>query len=67
MQELFLAGLRAEAVSAVPAAFADEISLIGPRERIADRLAAWRAGPVTDLLVTARDPLTLRTLAELVL
>ncbi len=66
-QELFLAGRRAEAVAAVPAAFADEISLVGPRERIAERLAAWRAGPVTDLLVTARDPLTLRTLAELVL
>ena len=67
IQELFLAGHRAEAMAAVPAAFADEISLVGPRERIADRLAAWRAGPVTDLLVTARDPLTLRTLAELVL
>jgi len=67
IQELFLAGRRAEAMAAVPAAFADEISLVGPRERIADRLAAWRAGPVTDLLVTARDPLTLRTLAELVL
>ena len=67
VQELFLAGRRAEAVAAVPAAFADEISLIGPRERIADRLAAWRSGPVTDLLVTARDPATLRTLAELVL
>jgi F420-dependent oxidoreductase-like protein len=67
IQELFLAGRRAEAMAAVPAAFADEISLVGPLERIADRLAAWRAGPVTDLLVTARDPLTLRTLAELVL
>jgi F420-dependent oxidoreductase-like protein len=67
VQELFLAGRRAEAVAAVPAAFADEIALIGPRERIAERLAAWRATPVTDLLVTARDPLTLRTLAELVL
>ncbi|WP_042427199.1 LLM class F420-dependent oxidoreductase [Streptacidiphilus anmyonensis] len=67
IQELFLAGRREEAVAAVPAAFADEISLVGPRERIADRLAAWRATPVTDLLVTSRDPETLRTLAELVL
>ncbi|SEM13777.1 LLM class F420-dependent oxidoreductase [Streptacidiphilus jiangxiensis] len=67
IQELFLTGRREEAVAAVPAAFADEISLVGPRERIAERLAAWRATPVTDLLVTSRDPLTLRTLAELVL
>ena len=67
IQELFLAGRQAEAVAAVPAAFADEISLVGPRERIAERLDAWRAAPVTDLLLTSRDPQTLRTLAELVL
>ena len=67
IQELFLAGRQAEAVAAVPTAFADEISLVGPRERIAERLDAWRAAPVTDLLLTSRDLLTLRTLAELVL
>ncbi|MFC1421341.1 LLM class F420-dependent oxidoreductase [Streptacidiphilus cavernicola] len=67
IQELFLDGRTAEAIAAVPPAFADEISLVGPRERIADRLQAWRASPVTDLLLTARDPDTLRILAELVL
>ncbi|XIE78342.1 LLM class F420-dependent oxidoreductase [Streptomyces sp. SBR177] len=65
IRELFAAGRREEAVLAVPDAFADEISLVGPRQRIARRLAAWRAGPVTDLLVTAPDPATLRVLAEL--
>lgn len=65
VQDLFLAGRREEAVRAVPDAFADEISLVGPRERIADRLQAWRAGPVTDLLVTGADLRTLRVLAEL--
>ncbi|MEU1312362.1 LLM class F420-dependent oxidoreductase [Streptomyces cinnamoneus] len=65
VQRLFLAGRRDEAVGAVPDAFADEISLVGPRERIAERLDLWRAGPVTDLLVTAPDPGTLRLLAEL--
>ncbi|TSB18232.1 LLM class F420-dependent oxidoreductase [Streptomyces benahoarensis] len=65
IQELFLAGRRDEAVRAVPDAFADEISLVGPRERIAERLELWRSGPVTDLLVTAPDPHTLRVLAEL--
>ena len=67
IQDLFLAGRQAEAIAAVPAAFADEISLVGPRERIADRLAAWTSGPVTDLLLTARDQDTLRVLAELLL
>ncbi|WP_328376746.1 LLM class F420-dependent oxidoreductase [Streptomyces sp. NBC_01020] len=65
IQELFLAGRKEEAVLAVPDAFADEISLVGPRQRIAERLELWRKGPVTDLLVTAPDPTTLRVLAEL--
>ncbi|MER5377885.1 LLM class F420-dependent oxidoreductase [Streptomyces sp. NPDC002553] len=65
VQELFLAGRREEAVLAVPDAFADEISLVGPRERIAERLETWRKGPVTDLLVVAPDPHTLNVLAEL--
>lgn len=65
IQRLFLEGRKQEAVLAVPDAFADEISLVGPRERIAERLELWRKGPVTDLLVTAPDPHTLRVLAEL--
>ncbi|GGW30473.1 LLM class F420-dependent oxidoreductase [Streptomyces xantholiticus] len=65
IRELFLAGRREEAVLAVPDAFADEISLVGPQRRIAERLELWRTGPVTDLLVTAPDPHTLRVLAEL--
>ncbi|MEU6181002.1 LLM class F420-dependent oxidoreductase [Streptomyces coeruleorubidus] len=65
IQELFLAGRREEAVLAVPDAFADEISLVGPRERITERLELWRKGPVTDLLVLAPDRETLRVLAEL--
>ncbi|TFE37215.1 LLM class F420-dependent oxidoreductase [Streptomyces sp. ICN441] len=65
IQRLFAEGRREEAVLAVPDSFADEISLVGPRERIAERLESWRAGPVTDLLVMAPDPRTLRVLAEL--
>ncbi|MBC9724066.1 LLM class F420-dependent oxidoreductase [Streptomyces sp. TRM68367] len=65
IQRLFLDGRREEAVLAVPDAFADEISLVGPRERIAERLAVWRTGPVTDLLALAPDVTTLRVLAEL--
>jgi F420-dependent oxidoreductase-like protein len=67
IQELFLDGKRDEAVMAVPSAFADEISLVGPPERIKERLVAWRESPVTTLLVTAREEATLRGLAELVL
>ncbi|MEU6216349.1 LLM class F420-dependent oxidoreductase [Streptomyces sp. NPDC047022] len=65
IQRLFQEGRREEAVLAVPDAFADEISLVGPRERIAERLELWRKGPVTDLLALSPDPHTLRVLAEL--
>jgi len=67
IQQLFFEGKRAEAVASVPSAFADEISLVGPVDRIKDRLQAWRDTPVTTLLVGSRDPETLRTAAEIVL
>lgn len=67
IQDLFLAGKRGEAVAAVPDAFADEISLCGPLDRIRERLQAWRETPVTTLLLANRDLPTLRTMAELVL
>ena len=67
VQELFLAGKRAEAAAAVPDALADEISLVGSPERIRDRLGAWRESPVTAILVGSRDPNTIRVMAEAVL
>ena len=67
IQELYLAGKKEEAARAVPDALADEIALIGPKERIRERLAAWRETPVTSLLVSARSTAELETIAELVL
>jgi F420-dependent oxidoreductase-like protein len=43
IQDLFLAGKREEAAAAVPDALIDETSLVGPQERIRDRLQAWKA------------------------
>lgn len=65
IQDLFLAGQRAEAVAAVPDGFIDEISLIGPVERIRDRLEAWRESPVTTIAVGGANLEQMRTLAEL--
>jgi F420-dependent oxidoreductase-like protein len=67
IQELFLEGKRGEAVAAVPDAFADEISLVGPLERIRERLEVWKQTPVTTLLLANRDVETLRRMAELLL
>jgi F420-dependent oxidoreductase-like protein len=65
IQDLFFEGKRDEAIAAVPDAFADEISLVGPRERIAERIEAWRKTPVTTILVGGTDPDTMRLLADL--
>ena len=67
IQELFLEGKREEAIAVVPEEFADEISIVGPPERIKERLAAWEDSPVTMLTVGARDEAELRQIAELVL
>jgi F420-dependent oxidoreductase-like protein len=67
IQDHYLAGRKAEAMAAVPDALVDEIALVGPRERIAERIAAWKASPVTTLLLGAGQPEALRLVAELVL
>lgn len=51
IQEAFFEGRRDEAIALVPDEFADAISLVGPPERIRDRLAAWDESPVSTLLV----------------
>jgi len=43
IQDLFFAGKRQEAAAAVPDALIDETSLVGPKERIRDRLQEWKA------------------------
>jgi F420-dependent oxidoreductase-like protein len=64
IQDLFLDGKQAEAAAKVPDAFVDEVALVGPVERIRDRLAAWRESGATTLLVSTRDVATLRGVAE---
>jgi alkanesulfonate monooxygenase SsuD/methylene tetrahydromethanopterin reductase-like flavin-dependent oxidoreductase (luciferase family) len=67
IQDLYLAGKKAEAMALVPNELVDSIALLGTKERIRDRLEAWKASPVKTLLVGAGQPEALRTLAELAL
>jgi F420-dependent oxidoreductase-like protein len=67
IQELYLGGRQREAIAAVPDALVDALALVGPKERIADRLAAWRETPVTTLIVGSPQPEALEVMAELVL
>ena len=71
VQEAYLARDYAAAAAAVPFEFVDRTSLIGPPERIKDRLSAFAQAGVTTLTVATYAPTldertyTLRTMAEL--
>ena len=66
IQDHYLAGRKHEAIAAVPDALVDDVSLVGDRARIADRLAAFSEAGVTTLVLQARQPEALRLVADLV-
>jgi hypothetical protein len=66
IQDLYLEGKKEEAMAAVPQKLIEELTLIGPKEKIRDELGAWRESSVTTLLISG-DEQMLRTAAELVL
>lgn len=52
IQELYLSGRKTEAIAAVPDELVRQISLIGPRGFVAERVAAFAEAGVTTLLAT---------------
>ena len=56
IQDLYLDGHKRDAAAAVPDAFIDEVALVGPKERLAERLDAWRESGATSLLVSTQQP-----------
>ncbi|MEU4776247.1 LLM class F420-dependent oxidoreductase [Micromonospora sp. NPDC023644] len=70
VQDLYLAKRQRDAAAAVPMEFIDRTSLLGPKERIAERMREYAAAGVTTLSVSLfaadRDSgvQTLRTVAE---
>jgi F420-dependent oxidoreductase-like protein len=64
IQDLFLDGKHRDAAAAVPDELVDELALVGPKERIAERLAAWKESGATTLLVSTRDAASMRAVAE---
>jgi F420-dependent oxidoreductase-like protein len=67
IQDFYLAGNKADAVSAVPNELVDDVSLCGPKARIRERLSIWQNSPVTTLNMMVYDVDTLRAMAEMVL
>jgi F420-dependent oxidoreductase-like protein len=71
IQDLYLDGKREEACRAVPDALIDLVSLVGPRERVAERLAAFRQAGVATLIASPvavskeAQVMQMRVLAEL--
>jgi F420-dependent oxidoreductase-like protein len=67
IQELYLGGMKGEAAMAVPDELVDEIALVGPKERIAERLEPWREAGISTLVIQARQTEALEVMAELLL
>jgi F420-dependent oxidoreductase-like protein len=52
VQDLYLEGKKDEAAAALPAELIDTITLVGPKEKIAERLSVYRDAGVGTLIVT---------------
>jgi len=65
IQDHYLSGDKGAAMARVPAEMIDAVALVGPRERIRERLKLWLDSPVTTLNITVFDVETLRTMVEL--
>ena len=66
VQELYLDGRKAEAAAAIPLEMVEDVSLIGPVDKIRDELSRWRDTCITTFLVSG-PPSVLSTYAEAVL
>ena len=71
IQDLYLDGKVAEAVSAVPDSLIDEVALVGSKDRIKDRLQRWKEagkrGEVNSMLLAVNDNDALAVVAEEIL
>ncbi len=64
IQDLYLDGRKDEAAAAVPDELVDEMALVGPLERMVDRLQAWKDSRVGTLVLGTHQPEVLTALQE---
>jgi F420-dependent oxidoreductase-like protein len=62
IQDLYLDGKKDEAAGRVPDELVDEMALVGPMDRIVDRLAAWKESRVGTLILGTQQPEVLEPL-----
>src|SRR5215208_2559620 len=65
IQELYLAGRKAEAIESVPDEYCDEQGLVGPEARIREKYKVWADSGVTGLTVSSDNPEVLELIAEI--
>lgn len=63
VQDLYLAGKKAEAAAAIPLAMVEDVALVGPIDKIKDELQKWRETCITTFLVSG-PPQVLSMYAE---
>jgi alkanesulfonate monooxygenase SsuD/methylene tetrahydromethanopterin reductase-like flavin-dependent oxidoreductase (luciferase family) len=66
VRELSAAGRFDEARDAVPIEYCDDLALIGPPKRLAERYKAWAQCGITGLALLTTDPDALMVIAEIV-
>ncbi len=68
IQDLYLDGKKDEAAALVPNQLLDEVSLVGPADRVRDRLGAWKdagkRGEVGSMLLGVGDTATMELFAQ---
>ena len=64
IQDLYLDGKKDEAAGAVPDELVDEVALVGPLDRIVDRLAAWKQSRVGTMILGTYQLQVLTALQE---
>ena len=68
IQDLYLSGKKEEAAAAVPAELVDACALVGPAERIKERVQRWQAAAenlhVSTMIINSNQPEALKLIAE---
>ncbi len=65
IQELYLAGRKAEALEEVPDEYCDESALVGPPARIRERYKAWEDCGLTGITISGQQPEAMELMAEI--
>jgi F420-dependent oxidoreductase-like protein len=68
IQNLYLSGQKEEAMALIPNALIDEVALVGPKDRIRERLQRWKdaasRGEVGSMLLRTSDPEVMELMAR---